>query len=257
MWHWQTWNDLPYLTCELLKDWKHGFFTHHFSPRLPEDLVEVLHPSAMTYRVKQVHGNQVLAPSEIEFALEHHTPESGLCSADGLISEQPEQAVWVATADCTPVLIADTHTGQVSAVHAGWRGTAQRIVPQAIDRLLQSGSQLENLRIAMGPAIAGQVYQVDINVAGEVGLSIIEGSNFEEIVSFLKSHPSSPILPDTEEGKVKLDVRMINLLQLQQLGIAESAISIAPYCTYQTPDYFFSYRRNPQKLVQWSGIVSR
>jgi len=32
--------------------------------------------------------------------------------------------------------------------------------------------------------------------------------------------------------------------------------AIAPYCTYQTPEYFFSYRREKQKKVQWSGIVS-
>jgi polyphenol oxidase len=34
-------------------------------------------------------------------------------------------------------------------------------------------------------------------------------------------------------------------------------IAIAPYCTYQTPEYFFSYRREHQKKVQWSGIVSK
>ena len=32
--------------------------------------------------------------------------------------------------------------------------------------------------------------------------------------------------------------------------------AIAPYCTYQTPEYFFSYRWEKQKKVQWSGIVS-
>ena len=33
-------------------------------------------------------------------------------------------------------------------------------------------------------------------------------------------------------------------------------IAIAPYCTFQTPEHFFSYRREQQKKVQWSGIVS-
>jgi len=37
---------------------------------------------------------------------------------------------------------------------------------------------------------------------------------------------------------------------------AGSSVGIAPYCTYQTPEYFFSYRREKQKKVQWSGIVS-
>ncbi len=41
------------------------------------------------------------------------------------MSEQPLQAVWVASADCTPVLIGDVKTGRVAALHAGWRGDCQ------------------------------------------------------------------------------------------------------------------------------------
>ena len=62
------------------------------------------------------------------------------------------QIVWVASADCTPVLIGDILTGRVSAIHAGWRGTAQRIVPKAVEHFLKQGSQLENLRFVMGPS---------------------------------------------------------------------------------------------------------
>jgi hypothetical protein len=51
---------------------------------------------------------------------------------------------------------------------------------------------------------------------------------------------------------------------LRSTGLLVSALAlsvaappaIAPYCTYQTPEYFFSYRREKQKKVQWSGIVS-
>ena len=51
------------------------------------------------------------------------------------------------------------------------------------------------------------------------------------------------------------DVRKVNVLQLESLGITAEQIAIAPYCTYQTPEYFFSYRREQQKKIQWSGIV--
>ena len=125
-WHWHTWEGLPYLTCSILKPWSHGFFTQQFWPRSPLELVEVLQLNAEVYRVKQVHGNVVLTPSEIGLAADADELEEGdassLPAADGLITEKAEQAVWVASADCTPVLIADRHTGQVAAVHAGWRG---------------------------------------------------------------------------------------------------------------------------------------
>lgn len=220
----------------------------------------MLNPDAQAFRVKQVHGNTVLTTSEAlspptapdnESAEEFH-------SADGLVSQQPHQAVWVCTADCTPVLIGDIATGQVSAIHAGWRGTALKIVPQAIGQMQAQGSRLENLRIAMGPAIAGAVYQVSEQVAIQVGSTIapVDVQSPQEALATLRQVPTSPILEDPEPGRAKLDVRRVNALQLEQLGIAPEQVAIAPDCTYQDPDNFFSYRRQRQKKVQWSGIVS-
>ncbi|GAB1540423.1 peptidoglycan editing factor PgeF [Scytonema sp. NUACC21] len=260
-WHWRTWEGLPYLICSLLEPWHHGFFTRQFSPSSPFELTKALHPEASVYRLRQVHGNTVLSPEEIALQLTESTQaegemDSAFASGDGLISTQSLQAVWVATADCTPVLIADEKTGQVAAVHAGWRGTALKIVPQAISRLQAQGSKLENLRIAMGPAISGEVYQVSEQVAAEVGGSIIPYDDEKAILAALQDLPSSPLLPDPEPGRVRLDVRRVNTLQMEMLGIGLEQIAIAPYCTYQTPEYFFSYRREQQKKVQWSGIVS-
>ena len=259
LWQWQTWNDLPYLTCGLLEGWQHGFFTQNFYPRLPEVLVEVLQPNAIVYRVKQVHGDRVLTPTEIHHVMSQGESEEVLPPADAVISEKSQQAVWVASADCTPVLIGDVDTGRASAIHAGWRGTAQRIVPMAINRFLEFGSQLENLRFVMGPAIAGEVYQVSQDVAAEVGASLFikETKSPAEILDTLQTLPHSPILPDPEPDKVRLDVRQINFLQLQQLVVKTEQIAIAPECTYQNPARFFSYRRTHEKKVQWSGIVSR
>ena len=64
------------------------------------------------------------------------------------------------------------------------------------------------------------------------------------------------MLRDTETGKVSLDVRQLNALQMEQLGFSVEHVAIAPYCTFQTPEHFFSYRREKEKKVQWSGIVS-
>jgi YfiH family protein len=154
------------------------------------------------------------------------------------------------------VLIGDVKTGQVAALHAGWRGTAAKIIPEAISRMQSQGSNLADLRVAMGPAIAGEVYQVSVEVAAEIGNSIISHNDPEQIVAALHDLPNSPLFPDAEPGKVRLDVRGVNALQLEQLGISVEQIAIAPYCTFQTPEHFFSYRREREKKVQWSGIVS-
>lgn len=261
-WQWRFWEDLPYLTCSLLANWQHGFFTRQFSPRFPVDLMQVLQQDAEFYRVRQVHGNAVLTPAEVsEFVgmgKDVGTAEfESLPPADALVTQGEKQGVWVCTADCTPVLIADEQTGQAAAIHAGWRGTAKKIVPEAIARLISQGSKLENLRIAMGPAINGEVYQVSQEVAAEVGATIVAADSETSILNALQELPNPPIFPDSEPGKVRLDVRRINELQLNQMGINDSQIAISPHCTYQQPDYFFSYRRDRLKKVQWSGIVSQ
>ncbi|TAE59033.1 MAG: peptidoglycan editing factor PgeF [Nostocales cyanobacterium] len=254
IWNWQNWEGMTYLTCNLLAPWPHGFFTKQFWPRQPHELTPILKPEAATYRLKQVHGNVVLTPQEVDEYL--HTSNEEFALADGLVSQTPLQALWVASADCTPVLIGDIKTGQVAALHAGWRGTAAKIVPEAITKMQSEGSNLQDLRFALGPAIAGEVYQVSVEVAAEIGNTIISHHDQNIIIESLQNLPDSPLLPDSEPGKIRVDVRKINYLQLQQLGIKSEQIAIAPYCTLQTPEYFFSYRRHQEKKVQWSGIVS-
>jgi polyphenol oxidase len=284
IWHWQTWQGLPYLTCSLLKDWQHGFFTQQFGSRTPFELVEAFNPDAEVYRVKQVHGNAVLSSAEVEQfiaaderdAIEAAADRPTFPDADGLLSQQGNQAVWVCTADCTPVLIADDETGQVAAIHAGWRGTALGIVPKAVARMLAEGSRIQDLRVAMGPAITGDVYQVSTTVAAQVGATIVPTTReipapsldtavppdrpieaTDEILEALRQLPDSPLLDDPQPDRARLDVRRVNALQLEQMGVEPDQIAVAPYCTYQNPELFFSYRRERQKKVQWSGIVSR
>ena len=253
---WQEWEGLPYLTCELLSSWRHGFFTQQCYPNPPEKLVTALAPDADVYRVKQVHGNRVLTPGAINSAISQENLEQKFPDADGIMSDDDTQALWVASADCNPVLIGDVKTGKVAAIHAGWRGTSQKIVPEAIALFQADGSNLEDLRIAMGAAITGEVYQVTETVAAEVGKTISDQEEKAEVLHALFEMDNSPLLEDEQAGRVKLDVRRVNVIQLEQLGISPEQIAIAPYCTYQQPEYWFSYRRTKEKKVQWSGIIT-
>ena len=268
-WNWRTCEGRSYLTCSLLDTWSHGFFTREFWPSLPAELAPVIQVDAQTFRVKQVHGNQVFSSAEVQAYWDQlptqqstsvNQPPSEFPAADGLVSQGKHQAVWVCTADCTPVLIADTQLGHVAAVHAGWRGTAAKIVPVALARLQDQGSQLRDIRVAMGPAIAGDVYQVTTDVAAQVGSTVIapvlSEQPAEDITEHLLQVENSPLMADVEPGRVRLDVRRVNAMQLEQMGVLPEQVAIAPHCTYQEPEKFFSYRREQRKQVQWSGIVS-
>lgn len=276
-WQWQRANGSNYLTCDLLAGWSHGFFSQASWPQTPAELTQALNPEAEVFRVKQVHGNRVMDTAEMEpvppqldldaAANAAAVPSGNVAQsgagktfdeADGIFATGQGQAVWACSADCTPALLGDVKTGQVAAVHAGWRGTAAQIVPEAVKLFLAQGSELADLRVALGPAIEGSVYQVDIATAVKTGGMLVEsGGDEQEILRALMALPLPPLLPDAEVGKVRLDVRRVNGLQLERLGLAAEQYSIAPHCTFQEPEHFFSYRRTGEKKVQWSGIVSR
>lgn len=259
LWHWHDQADIPFLTCTLLASWPHGFFTSRSWPQGPETLVQALHPTASVHRIKQVHGDQVLTPTEADQMVARGPgPDRERPPADGLLSDQAGQAIWVCSADCSPVLIADRATGQTAAVHAGWRGTALGVTPAAVRRMQAQGSQLQDLLVAIGPAIAGKVYQVSTQVAAQVGRTIVADEDDDDrLVNYFYQQENSPIQPDAHPGRARLDVRRVNALQLLQLGLQPDQIAIAPHCTYQEPERFFSYRRTKEKKVQWSGIVSQ
>lgn len=83
-WRWHSWEGLPYLTCSLLESWNHGFFTSAFAPRTPEEIVAALDAEAQVYRIRQVHGNIVLTPSEIDS--EQVLLEAGVPAGDGILT---------------------------------------------------------------------------------------------------------------------------------------------------------------------------
>lgn len=245
-WEYHVAEGISYFKCDLLAGFSHGFFTRDCAGL--SQLTQSLSPEAKAYRTKQVHGKTIVSPSQM--------PLEDTLKGDGICSDGEKQALWVASADCTPILIADVRTGKVGAVHAGWRGTALSILPIAIAHLLSHGSQLSNLRVALGPAISGEVYQVSENVAVEVGKSLFPDLGDAAILEQLWQFQPSPLLRDSQQGKVRLDVRRVNYLQLKNMGFHPEQIAVSPHCTYQQAEHFFSYRRRQEKAVQWSGIVS-
>ena len=254
-WHWKVLRGLPYLTCRLLDKWPHGFFTRSFYPLLPEEIGKNFSPDITNYRLKQVHSNLILSSDEInKFSL-----NGSLLLGDGIISDKKKQALWVASADCLPILVGDCKTGSIAAIHSGWRGTAQRILPEAIVRLQFLGSSVEDLYVAMGPAISGHVYQVSRAVATKILASLFNNKENYDLGNMLDSFGNTsdiPIFFNHIKNKLCVSITQVNRIQLEQIGVKRERISIAPYCTYQSSSSFFSYRRTNAKQIQWSGIIS-
>jgi YfiH family protein len=245
-----------FLQADLLADFEHGFFTRQWGGRGPEELAASLSAGISVHRTRQVHSSTVLGA---DLASGEPWPD-----ADGLVSREGGQSLWVCGADCTPVLIADRSTGQVAACHAGWRGVAGRILPEAILQMEHLGSRRQDLQVALGPAISGAAYQVQPDVALQVASSLKrkleEGrsgseAGAPEALKTLRS--AGGLLDDPQPGRVRLDIRTATEHQLLQEGLSAAQISVCPLCTVAEPLLFHSWRRDQVKAVQWSGIVSQ
>lgn len=237
-----------YLQSDLLQDFEHGFFTRLWQGREPAELVAYVSAGVSVHRPKQVHSARVLAASE---AGGEPWPE-----ADGLVSDGDGQSLWVCGADCTPVLFADPASGRVAACHAGWRGVAGRILPEAIERLAAEGSDPADLLVALGPAVSGARYPVERWVSLEVAAALRPQAR-EPAKALAELIEAGALLVDTAPGRDRLDLRAAIRLQLQHAGVAPERCSICPLCTVEEETLFHSWRRDRRKAVQWSGIVSQ
>lgn len=106
---------------------------------------------------QQTHSDTIRAVSRADAAgIDHRAYPA----CDGLITNDPGTVLTVFTADCTPILLWDSISGAVGAVHAGWRGTAADIAGKAVAAMVETyGCDPKNIHAAIGPNIGPCCFQ--------------------------------------------------------------------------------------------------
>lgn len=115
----------------------------------------------------QVHQNRILCLDKSFAGMGILKSAERNEDADGLFlsaSCREIGAVCVKSADCTPILFADAVSGDVCAVHSGWRGTVLDIPGEAVRAMIAKGSRPENIVAAIGPCIGVCCYEVSLDV---------------------------------------------------------------------------------------------
>ena len=173
--------------------------------------------------VRQVHSGRVVGVADAG------------CEADGLIADEAGVSVAVLTADCVPVLIADTRLRVVGAFHAGWRGTAAGIVSAGIGKMCGDfGCRPSDMVAAVGPAIGHCCYEVGDALRAEFAADLFTGR--------------------------KLDLWEANRRQLAAAGVQEiTVVGECTACTRQDGERkYFSYRAEDGttgRMLSLVGVV--
>ena len=181
-------------------------------------------------KLKQTHSNIV---HDFKDTWAASQPVEG----DGAITALGGAALGIQTADCVPILIADREARVVAAIHAGWRGTANRIAHNAVKQMSQTyGVAPEGLTAVIGPHNAVCCYEVG-----------------EEVVAAV-NNPAA-ILRKPEWSKAHLNQALANKLQLTAAGIPEAQIHVSNLCTECRADLFYSYRRDRERTGRMLSVI--
>lgn len=175
--------------------------------------------------LKQTHSN--IAVQAI--------PENYGKEADASFSNQYNQICAILTADCLPILLCDQKGTYIAAIHAGWRGLANGIIKEVINKCPVPSQEL---LAWLGPAIGPQTFEVG-----------------EEVYQlFLELNPvNAEAFKPSPKGRWLANIYTLAKIQLEELKISQ--IYGGNFCTYSNPLQFYSYRRDGEKTGRMATLI--
>lgn len=177
---------------------------------------------------KQVHGKEILladAPGKRE-------------GFDAVITNTKGVFAAVSVADCTPVLIYDSTTHAVAAIHAGWRGTVLEIVSATLKKMkTELGTETKNCFAYIGTCISECSFEVGEEVAAQFNTAFVQWNK--------------------DKQKHFVDLKKANKAQLLDAGVPVRQIEVSPFCTVLNNDEFFSYRKENGAPGRMMGVIGR
>ena len=231
--------------------------THEVNARRthPEPLVDLSGiPIERIVIPHQVHDTHCLLIDDTFLQLPTEERAACLEGIDAVITALPNTLLCISTADCIPVIIYDTAHHAAANIHAGWKGTVQRIVEKTFVQMQHTfGTQAQDCRAIIGPGISLPSF--------EVGDEVYERfhSNGFDMSSIARRYPDTKN-PDKEKWHINLP--LCNRQQLIHVGLSDENIYTAPICTFQDTHYFSARREGTETgrnmtCIQFNSIVNR
>lgn len=178
------------------------------------------------FLLSQVHQDGILVLDRSAGQESFRVPPS----YDAIITDQPDRALCIRTADCVPVILADPGKRVIANIHAGWKGTALNITGKVIGAMTERfGCRAEQIIGVIGPAIGACCYEVDEPVISAMG-QWREGRDVCRPVAAL--------------NRWMVDLPRINQNQMASAGIVKENMTLVDLCTSCREDLFFSHRRD-------------
>lgn len=182
---------------------------------------------------KQVHGKNVEYVAQKNKGSGALDYESSIMDTDGFITDQPGVSIAILTADCLSVFIYDPKRPAIAILHAGWRSTEKNICAEGVRAMQERfNSQPKDLIVGFGPSIRSCCFEVERDFKSNFAFGLFK-----------------------KDGRVFMDIALINQRQLVACGVREENISDPALCTFCNNNDFFSFRKEAQAAGRLISVV--
>jgi purine-nucleoside/S-methyl-5'-thioadenosine phosphorylase / adenosine deaminase len=148
--------------------------------------------------------------------------------ADAVVTRTPSLAIGISTADCGPLLFADSEAGVIGAAHAGWRGAFTGVIEATVAAMEKLGANRNRIAAALGPTISQPNYEVGPEFVARFVAADAANTRF-----FNTSKRASHAMFNLN-GYIAARIEHVGIVNFEDLGL----------CTYAEPDRFYSFRRS-------------
>jgi len=148
--------------------------------------------------------------------------------ADAIVTRSVGLSIGILTADCVPVLLADTSGNVIAAAHAGWRGAFDGVLENTVREMERMGAQRGKTVAAIGPCIGQASYEV--------------GPEFSARFVERDARYARYFINQKADGHSYFDLAGFAADRLRETDIAEVIMSGHDTCRDEAQ--FFSYRRS-------------
>lgn len=180
----------------------------------------------------QTHDTKVLVIDKQFLELDYSIAVELLYGVDALVTKERGLFICVTTADCVPILLYDNKQEVIASIHAGWKGTVNRIVENTVREMTSRfGTLPQDIKAGIGPSISQTNYEVGDEVIEQFNNN---GFNLSDEKVCKKSVVTS---------KYHIDLKEINRIELIRLGVFDENIEKTHLCTFDKEELFFSARR--------------
>lgn len=185
------------------------------------------------FDVWQVHSNSTVFAESPRGLTEPHQ------KADSIFTDKPNVTLMMRFADCVPIILYDPTRRIVGLIHAGWIGTVNQIVTEAMQSVCRHyGTKPDSFIAGIGPSIGPDHYIIGQDV-------------YQKALPVFRDKEGEIFFQDN--GNLHFDLWKANEYLLHKAGV--KTVLQANICTACDTENWYSHRTENGKTGRFGAIL--